>query len=191
MTIQLANLKRLSHQRTHVRFKHRYEKSSPRGYILDIGPEFFLLAVVNDRIWLDGFECFRIRDISKLIPDPYADFAQAAMKKRGERISKKPRVSLKNVEELLLSANRAFPLVTIQRQKVDPDICWIGRVLGVDSGYVSLLEINPDASWDREPSQFRLSEITSVSFGADYEDALHLVGGNSPPSSSVAGETSP
>jgi hypothetical protein len=43
---------------------------------------------------------------------------------------------------------------------------------------VSLLEIGPDAAWDNESETYRLSEITRVDFGGDYEEALHLVGGS-------------
>jgi len=43
---------------------------------------------------------------------------------------------------------------------------------------VSLLEIGPDAVWDDKPETYRLSEITRVDFGGDYEGALHLVGGS-------------
>jgi hypothetical protein len=71
-----------------------------------------LLALVSDRIWFDGFECFRINDLRDLRPDPYALFAEAALKKRDERRPKKPRVSVANIEDLLLSAGKAFPLVT-------------------------------------------------------------------------------
>jgi hypothetical protein len=42
---------------------------------------------------------------------------------------------------------------------------------------VSLLKIDPDATWDTTPTEYRLREITRVGFGADYENALHLVGG--------------
>ena len=83
-----------------------------------------------------------------------------------------------STEDLLLSAGRSFPLVTIHREQVDPDVCWIGQVKRVERGRVSLLEINPDASWDAEPKDYRVSEITRVSFGGDYESALHLVGGD-------------
>ena len=48
-----------------VRFYRRFEDSSVRGYVLDIGPKFFLLALVSDRVWFDGFECFRISDVRK------------------------------------------------------------------------------------------------------------------------------
>ncbi len=103
---------------------------------------------------------------------------EAALRKRGERRPRKPRVSVASIEDLLLSAGRAFPLVTIHREQVDPDVCWIGRVLGVNRGRVSLLKIDPDAKWEDAPTEYRLSEITRVDFGGDYEGALHLVGGD-------------
>lgn len=41
-----------------------------------------------------------------------------------------------------------------------------------------MLEINPDASWDEAPTQYKLKEITEIEFGGGYEEALFLVGGN-------------
>ncbi len=162
-----------------IRFSRRFEESNIRGYVLDVGPRFFLISLVSDRIRFDGFECFRLADVRGVGPDPYSEFAESALKLRGERRPKKPRVSVKSTGDLLLSASRAFPLVTIHREKVDPDICWIGRVLGVEHGHVSLLEINPDASWDDNATKFKISEITRVNFGGDYENALFSVGGGS------------
>jgi hypothetical protein len=174
-TTQIANAMRA---RTFVRFKSRFEHTSVRGYVVDVGPKFFLVSVVSDRIWFDGFECFRVGDVREFRPDPYAVFAESALKKRGERVPKKPRVSVTRIDELLLSAGREFPLVTIQREQVDPHVCWIGRILSVERGRVSLLGITPAAIWEKRPESYRLSEITRVSFGADYEAALHLVGGD-------------
>jgi hypothetical protein len=163
-----------------VRLKRRFEDGWVSGYIVDIGPRFFLLSLVSDRIWFDGFECFRKKDVLLCENDPYASFAEAALRKRGQRKPKKPRINLDNLEELLLSANGAFPLVTIHHEEVDPDVCYIGRVLGVNRGRVSLLEIAPGAIWDKTPTEHRLNEITRVSFGGDYENALYLVGGEPP-----------
>lgn len=42
---------------------------------------------------------------------------------------------------------------------------------------VSLLEIGPGASWDDQPNEYKLRDITRIDFGGDYEQALHLVGG--------------
>lgn len=160
-----------------VRLSRRFEHSAIRGYALEIGPIFFLFTLVSDRVHFDGFECFRVKDIKGIKPDPYATFVEAALKKRRERRPRKPSVNVASIEELLLSASRAFPLVTIHTEVGDPDVCWIGRILGVNRGRVSLLEINPDATWDNRPAEHRLNDITRVNFGGEYEDALHLVGG--------------
>jgi hypothetical protein len=163
-----------------IRFKRRFEDATIHGYVLGIGPQFFLLASVDDRIWFGGFECFRIADVRNLKPDPYKKFTEAALKKRGEKIPLKTRLDLASISKILESAGRAFPLVVIHREKIDPDVCWIGRILSVGSEFVSLLEIGPDAIWDKVPSEYRLKEITHVNFGGDYENALYLVGGEPP-----------
>jgi hypothetical protein len=156
-----------------------YQDGSVNGYVLEIGPRWFVLALVGEGIRFNGFQCFPLSDVRELqVPHPYAAFAEAALKKRRERVPKKPRVRIDSIEELLVSAGRAFPLVTIHREKVDPDICEIGRVVQVKDGRVSLLEINPDATWDKEPKQYRLRDITRVDFGGEYEEALQLVGGH-------------
>lgn len=165
-------------ERILVRFESRFDHSPVHGYVLDVGPKFFLVAVVSDRIWFDGFECFRVGDMRDLRPDPHSEFVESALQIRGERIPEKPPLSVASIEELLLSASRQFPLVTVHREQVDPDGCWIGRILSVERGRVSLLEITPDAKWEEKPESYRLSQITRVSFGADYETALHLVGGD-------------
>jgi hypothetical protein len=51
-------------------------------------------------------------------------------------------------------------------------------VQSLDRGRVSLLEIGPDAKWDDSPEEYPVAEITRVSFGGEYENALHLVGGD-------------
>src|ERR1700683_2645561 len=100
-----------------VKFTRPFEYGWVQGYVLDIGPRFFLIAIVGDDIWFNGFQCFRLSDVRELeVPYKYAAFAEAALRKRGKRIPKKPRVSMTSLEELLLSADRAFGLVTINRE---------------------------------------------------------------------------
>jgi hypothetical protein len=164
-----------------IRFTRPLESGFVLGYVLDIGPHFFLVAIVDSGIRFDGFKCFRLSDVRELeMPYKYTAFTEGAIKKRGERLPTKPRVSLASLEELLLSASKAFGLVTIHRERVDPDVCWIGRVVGISKGRVNLIEIDPDAHWSKKPKTYRLSEITHVDFGGDYEKALQLVGGEAP-----------
>jgi hypothetical protein len=161
-----------------VKFTRPFESGSVEGYVLDIGPHFFLLALVNDEICFNGFQCLRLRDIRNLqVPAKYAAFIEAALKKRGQQKPKKPRVSVSGLPELLLSANEAFPLLTIHRESADPEVCHIGRLVGLRKGRVALLEIGPDATWDAKPEEYSLNQITRIDFGGGYEEALHLVGG--------------
>jgi hypothetical protein len=175
-------LRKLMDQGVPVRFHPKFDDADTitHGYIMAIGPPFFLLAYISDDMRFDGFRCFQISEIRKLRPDPYHTFIEAALKKRKERKPKCPPIQLNTVADILRSANRAFPLVTIHCERVDPDVCWIGRVLDISQGYVSLLEIQPAAIWDAEPTSYRLSRITRVDFGGGYEEALYLVGGEPP-----------
>ena len=164
-----------------VRFGRPFDAGWVRGFVLDVGPQWFLLAVVGESVTLNGFQCSRLSDVRNLeVPDPYARFAEVALKKRRQRLPKKPRVSVADTADLLLTASRLFPLVTIHREHVNSDVCQIGRIVGLDNGAISLLEINPDATWETKPVQYRLDEITRIDFGGGYEDALHLVGGDGP-----------
>ena len=164
-------------ERTFVRFNRKFESHNLRGYVLDVGPKFFLLALVSDRIWFDGFEVIRIADVRGLVPDPYAEFAERALELRGQRIPTNPDLDLSGIDQILNTAALAFPLTTIHREHIDPEVCWIGRVVKVEKGKLSLLEIGPDAVWDDKPTTYRTNEITRVTFGGDYEGALYLVGG--------------
>lgn len=161
-----------------VRFTRIFEQGFARGYILDVGPRFFLMALQGDEIRFDGFACFRFKDVRNLEIDPFAAFSEAALKKLKVPTPKKPEVVLGTIEDLMLSANRSFPVITIHREGVVPDACWIGRVEAISRGHVSLLEIAPNAKWDRRPTQHKLSAITAVEFGGEYERALVLVGGD-------------
>lgn len=164
-----------------VKFTRPFETGSVTGYVLDVGPRFFIIALVDENIRLNGFQCFRLSDVRGLqVPPKYGAFYLAALRKRGQRRPEKPAVDVSSLETLLLSAGRAFPLVTIHRESVDPDVCHIGRVMGIHKGWLSLFEIDPGAVWDEEPSRHRLREITRVDFGGGYEEALHLVGGDGP-----------
>lgn len=161
-----------------IKFWNPYDSGSTHGYVLGIGPRFFLLALIDDNLRFNGFQCLRISDLRRLqVPDPYEKFLVAALHKRNQKIKRKPDIKLDSLPDLLRSANRAFPLVTIHRERVKPDECWIGKVVDVNKDHLFLLQIDADAIWEDNPRKYLLSEITRVDFGGGYEEALHLVGG--------------
>lgn len=162
-----------------VRLYRPFEEAYVRGYVLDVGAEFFLLSLVSDRLWFDGFECFRVDDVDEVVADPYTRFTEAALSARGEI---KPDLTLRltSIGDLLTSAAERFPLVTIHKERDEPDACYVGRILSVEGGIVWMREIGPDATWDADPLAHKIGHITRVNFGGGYEDALALVGGAPP-----------
>jgi hypothetical protein len=161
-----------------IKFWNKYDVGSTEGYVLDIGPKFFLLGYISEDLRFDGFQCVRISDFRRpQVPHPYAEFFVEALRKRKQSIKQKPKIDLSSISTLLLSADRAFPLVTIHREEKKPDVCEIGKVVEIDGGWVSFLEIGPDALWETKPTRIRLDDITRVEFGGGYEEALYLVGG--------------
>lgn len=174
-----ARLKKALRAKTLVRFFSRFNEGSVSGYVVGVGPEFFILALIGEGICLNGFQCFRLKDVRRLqVPHKYARFYEAALRKRRQLVPRRPRVLLRSVEQLLKSASTVFPLVTIHREQAAPEVCHIGRIISTGKGSVSLLEIGPDAIWDEKPESYQLKEITRIDFGGGYEESLHLVGGS-------------
>jgi hypothetical protein len=179
MTKQLTErLMTAMHERRMVKLSRRFETTCPRGYILDVGPKFVVLSLVSDRLWFDGYECFRIADVKKLATDPYSKFAEAVLSARGEKRPKRSPVDVSTTENLITSSSKAFPLIAIHTEQVDPNVCWIGRVQSVRRGRISFLSIKSDATWEAKPDHYNLDDITRINFDGDYERALDLIGGD-------------
>jgi hypothetical protein len=114
------------------------------------------------------------------LDDGGASFFQRALKMRGDRAPKRPKVSLESLEALLTTSGKLFDLITIHREKIDPEICQIGRFVEIADGRLVLHEIGPRADWDEVFESYRIKEITQVNFGGGYERALALVSGPAP-----------
>ena len=143
----------------------------------DVGPQFFLLASVSNLLWFDGLSAFASPTSGTQAADPYAAFYEAALRKRGERRPKKPRVTVANIEDLLLSATGAFPLVTIHREQIDPER-WLDRQCkGREPGARFAAGNWSDATWEETSQGIECERDYSGAFGGDYENALLLVGG--------------
>lgn len=152
------------------------------GFVLDIGRQWVLLAVLDASIVLDGFAALRIEDIHTVDVQASSDFIRKALTLREFwPPSQPPRpVGLADVRELLSSSAGATPLVTVHLEETDPDCCYIGVVREIDTDHVALLEVTPSAEWELEPTSYPLDEITRVDLGGRYEDALFSIAGHPP-----------
>lgn len=173
-------LRAFMRRRHMVRFERRFEPGSITGYVVGVSSDLCMLLYIDGAIRFDGFQVFRSRDIRKLRVEPNATFKATALMRRRDRRPVKPQLRLADFRQVIRSAGRCFPLVTIHREQVDPGVCQIGAVVDVGDRRVVLREIRPDGTWMHRAAAYALREITRVDFGGAYEHALHVVGGRPP-----------
>lgn len=173
----LAQLRQAMAAKVLVRLGRKLENGHAMGYVVNLSEQWVVLLLVSDDIVYAGFQVFRCRDIVEIeAPHRYADFCEAALRLRKLRRPRTPALDLSSTEALIRTAGAArFALITLHREIADPEVCHIGRMAGVTSRTVDLLEITPGAEWDLTPTPYRLSEITRVDMGGPYEEALALV----------------
>ena len=162
-------------RRAFVRLVRSVESAPVDGAVVALAKDWVLVLVLDEGIRYGGFQAFRVRDISDVeLPAPHAGFYRRAIRARGLRRPRAPRLDLSGTAELVLSAGRCFPLVTLHKEKGEPHVCHVGRPVLCSSASVALMEISPDAIWDEAPTVHRLAEITRVDVGGPYEEALTL-----------------
>jgi len=159
-----------------VEFTRPFEAGKFSGFVMSIGPKFFVLASLDNGFAFESYCCLRIKDVRQLrCPAKYAEFYSAARKIHGDKMPRKIALDLSDIGSLLTSA--APSLLTIHREKRDPDVCSIGYLVSRDEKTLEMIEIAPGAKWESEPSYFRLKDITRIDLPGPYERALISVGG--------------
>ena len=149
------------------------------GYVIGVGAEWCLLSYVSRDIAFNGFAALRLKDVTEVeAPHEHAAFIEKALELKKLKEPDHPDIDLKDTGALVMSAGRAFPVVTLSREIADPDTCQIGMPVQIQAGSVSLMEIDANAVWYDDVEFYRLDEITRVDFGGGYEEALVLVGGS-------------
>jgi len=159
-----------------VQFARPFEPGTLAGYVIDVGPKLFLVALLGDDFNFAQYSCIRITDVRRLeCPARYADFYNKVRRLRGDKMPPRIRVDLTEISSFVGSQSQS--LLTIHREQTSPDTCEIGYALSMSNTALEFLEIGPGATWDSEPTYLRLNQITRIDLPGPYERALLLVGG--------------
>jgi hypothetical protein len=143
-----------------------------RGFLLARSKRLTLIHLLNtDVMELNGYCVVRNKDISRArILKPGA-FVLRALRLKGIAPEPKEGLSIADWPDLLRSATSLFPVITINQEIRDPEVCFIGRVVLMTDHSFSLNEIDPKARWSRS-RRYLFSNLTKVDFGGGYEAAL-------------------
>lgn len=153
-------------------FRKGMEDAWIEGFVIGCGPEFFVMAVLDDAPGLDGFGCLRYTAVSKCVnPAPSAGAIAKALRAQGERPERPEELAAPELADILKFASRRYGLVTIEDQE-DPEGALIGRVRLVSASFLQIRFIGPDADWDPELTEMDFDEIRRVDFGGAFEQDL-------------------
>lgn len=146
-----------------------------RGFVLDYSDSLTLLNVLDYDFYLNGFTVIRNSDIASYrVYDKDDYFLNMALRLKSIKPARKPKIDLSNWESVLRTAQKIFPLLTIHREAISKDVCYIGRLVSNTEKTFTLYDIDPDANWDRTYRR-KFADLTKVDFGGGYEDALWRV----------------
>ncbi|WP_049621314.1 hypothetical protein [Frateuria defendens] len=183
-TGQRAQLREAMQKQQLVRlWRGQLEQGSFCGYVGGVGREFFLLWVVGDGITYDGVYVMRHRDVTELeSPDKHHVFMEKALALK-HILPRPPRgFPLDGIREVVQAAGAMAPVIGVHvDSEDDAEICYIGRLVGLEEDGFNLQEITPDAEWLSEPSFFAWDEVSTVSIEDSYAQALLAVAGTPPP----------
>jgi hypothetical protein len=183
-TGQRAQLREAQQKHQLVRlWRSELEHGSFCGYVGGVGREFFLLWVVGDGITYDGMYVMRHRDVSELeAPDKHAPFMEKALVLK-HLMPRPPRgFPLDDIRSVIQAAAAQAPVIGVHVDSEDEsEVCYIGRLVGVEEDGFNMQEISPDAEWLREPSFFSWDEVSTVSIEDGYATSLLAVAGAPPP----------
>jgi hypothetical protein len=65
----------------------------------------------------------------------------------------------------LLTAQKLFPLLTIHREAISNEVCYIGKLVAINEKTFTMYDIDPDANWDRVYRR-KMSDLTKLILGA-------------------------
>lgn len=165
--------------RTLMKVRSRYESEGATGYVVGLGTRWALLHVVNDDVTEDGFLATSLEMVAEIEPvDPEQSFFPRVMEMRPPT-TRPPEIDLDDTRALLQSAQRSFPLLTIQTEEQHPGACYIGRVAALDDDAALFHLVSPAGAWDDE-DEYAYDTITRIGFGGRYEEALALAAGPDP-----------
>ena len=156
-----------------------------RAFVLDWGPDLTLVQVFDaDLFQLNGYAIFRNSDVRRWRVIPEEDFLARAAAFNKVLPSMPKLAKFGSMRESAASAGASFQLITIHRERIKKDVCFIGKLVGVNQRAVTIQSITPQAEWEEE-ERYQLKDISLLEFGGAYEN---LLGSLAKPISTTTGQ---
>jgi hypothetical protein len=177
MSKKFINVEEIIEQKLLVEFNRKpLEKLKLFGFVLACNDEFTFIHEFDNQIFrLDGYCIFKNDSVKNYrVYDKDEYFLNEVIRVKNIEPQAVPTISIESWAEILRTVNESFPLIVIEREKIDNQVCYIGKLDELKKKSFSLREINPSADWDKSFS-YKYADLTKIGFNGEYENTLILV----------------
>lgn len=166
----MADLKGFQHQRALVSVRRAtIDDFKIQGFVLGVSDDLFLLQYVYD-FNLDGLMIMRTQDISEVTRSKTDEFQEGLLEAE-ELLSRVPfefRIDLSSWPAAIAGMCEHFPLLIVERERLEEPDMAIGRVLEIGTNELRLKYFTGAANWLDDPDTLRYSDITCCQAGTNY-----------------------
>ena len=150
------------------------------GFVVSVGEQWVVLLRLMDSVYVDGIEVVRIEDVTSVEEDCEGGFVERAVASLG-----RPKVDFNlpedaDTRDVLRAAADHSSLICVYLEAEDDYPLLIGHLEGLGERKFDIQLINPRGVWDVETSRWAYKDVTRVTFGGRYEDALERFGEGRP-----------
>lgn len=145
------------------------------GFVTDFNDQLLLFSYLCPNTFaLNGYVVIRVRDISAYRVFDKNDYWQhRAIKKLKIHPVGLQNINLSSIEELVTTVSPQFPLVGFELEFKKPGVMYIGKLMSVTEKTILIEDLNANGEWSG-PRRLKTSDITSITFGDGYQNALAL-----------------
>jgi hypothetical protein len=158
----------------------RRDGDEVRGFVVAVGRKWIVLRHTG-ALDLDGLVALRISDLTSFEPDTrYDDVVLRSLNSRNITLPE-PIVGMQldSTADAVESMSKLGKLIAVHPDRRWPGTCHLGRLSGVDRAAkkLRLLEVDPGADWDSEPTTWRLQDIRRIDVGDAYGENIAILAG--------------
>jgi len=145
------------------------------GFVMNSSDELILLhRLEKDTFRLNGYCVVREKMVGRYrVFDSPQYWQFRATKQLGLKPTQPRQISLIALPASLRSIAKSYPLLTVHREKINPEGCYIGRLRNLNEETFTIEDLDSNAEWTG-PRRMKLNDVTRVDFGGGYENALAL-----------------
>ena len=146
------------------------------GYVVGLTAEVVLIQRMEEGYVLGGYSAFARETVDELSEDVrHRDVLEASLRLKRQRPRIPRGIDVSSMRAAVTSANDRYDLVVLHRERLEPDMCDVGRLRLTTARTYVLDPLTPDAVWVDDRRRNRFADLTRVDFGNAYEQTLAAV----------------